>query len=199
MRQEGVNYIDKCEQVGTRRGCAFPWRRSARRRAACGRPEARGRQAVVVALSSLASGRGAAARASDCRAASAPAVGWPHLRRAGGAAVARPGNLRGPAPRAFAAGCTRRRCGVARGSRAAHPRAQRTSRLSRTARPPRTTPSSQPSAPTPALPQLTKRYEAIVRVCQWQAGENQRPRNVAGIMDKEKDIKAELAAEGAAA
>ncbi|GBF96677.1 hypothetical protein Rsub_09310 [Raphidocelis subcapitata] len=46
--------------------------------------------------------------------------------------------------------------------------------------------------------QLTKRYEAVVRVCQWQAGENQRPRNVAGILDKEKEIKAQLREEGAA-
>jgi hypothetical protein len=38
-----------------------------------------------------------------------------------------------------------------------------------------------------------------VRVCQWQAGENQRPRNVAGILDKEKEIKAQLREEGAAA
>ncbi|KAI8475042.1 MAG: hypothetical protein J3K34DRAFT_405880 [Monoraphidium minutum] len=47
--------------------------------------------------------------------------------------------------------------------------------------------------------QLTKRYEAIVRVCQWQAGENQRARNTGGILDKEKEIKAQLAAEGAGA
>ncbi|KIZ03379.1 hypothetical protein MNEG_4583 [Monoraphidium neglectum] len=47
--------------------------------------------------------------------------------------------------------------------------------------------------------QLTRRYEAIVRVCQWQSGKNQRARNVGGILDREKDIKAELRAEGALA
>lgn len=51
----------------------------------------------------------------------------------------------------------------------------------------------------PLQSQLTKRYEAIVRVCQWQAGDKQRARNVGGIIDKEKEIKAELRAEGAIA
>jgi hypothetical protein len=51
----------------------------------------------------------------------------------------------------------------------------------------------------PQHKQLTKRYEAIVRVCQWQAGESQRARNVGGILDAEKAIKAALAEEGKAA
>jgi hypothetical protein len=65
------------------------------------------------------------------------------------------------------------------------------------------TPPTHPLNTPPPSPQpqkkLTKRYEAIVRVCQWQAGDKQRPRNTAGILDKEKEIKAQLRAEGAAA
>lgn len=47
--------------------------------------------------------------------------------------------------------------------------------------------------------QLTKRFEAIVRVCQWQVGDRQRERNVGGILDEEKEIQRQLAAEGGAA
>ena len=45
--------------------------------------------------------------------------------------------------------------------------------------------------------QLTKRYEAAVRVCQWNAGPHQRARNVGNILEKEKTIKEQLRAEGA--
>lgn len=47
--------------------------------------------------------------------------------------------------------------------------------------------------------QLTKRFEAAVRVVQWQAGDKQRARNVGGILDEEKEIRRQLAAEGATA
>jgi hypothetical protein len=33
--------------------------------------------------------------------------------------------------------------------------------------------------------QLTRRYEAAVRVCQWNSGPSQRPRNTGDIMSKE--------------
>jgi hypothetical protein len=59
--------------------------------------------------------------------------------------------------------------------------------------------SPSPPSPSSAAAQLTKRYEAIVRVCQWQSGDKQRARNVGGILDKEKEIKAQLQAEGAPA
>ena len=45
--------------------------------------------------------------------------------------------------------------------------------------------------------QLTKRYEAAVRVCQWNSGPHQRARNVGNILEKEKAIKEQLRAEGA--
>jgi hypothetical protein len=47
--------------------------------------------------------------------------------------------------------------------------------------------------------QLTKRYEAAVRVCQWNSGTHSRPRNVGNILEKEKEIQAQLKAEGALA
>jgi len=39
--------------------------------------------------------------------------------------------------------------------------------------------------------QLTRRYEASVRVCQWNSGPNQRPRNVGDIMSKEAAMREE--------
>jgi Tfp pilus assembly protein PilZ len=49
------------------------------------------------------------------------------------------------------------------------------------------------------LLQLTKRYEAAVRVCQWNSGTHSRPRNVGNILEKEKEIQVQLKAEGALA
>lgn len=43
--------------------------------------------------------------------------------------------------------------------------------------------------------QLTRRYEASVRVCQWNAGPNQRPRNTGDIMTKEAAMRAAAAQE----
>jgi hypothetical protein len=43
------------------------------------------------------------------------------------------------------------------------------------------------------LLQLAKRYQAIVRVCQWSEGNNQRPRDVAGILDAERKMAAAAA------
>jgi hypothetical protein len=43
---------------------------------------------------------------------------------------------------------------------------------------------------------LTKRYEAAVRVAQWNSGPHQRARNVGNILEKEKAIKEQLRAEG---
>lgn len=37
--------------------------------------------------------------------------------------------------------------------------------------------------------QLTRRYEAAVRVCQWNAGPNQRPRNTGDIMTKDAAVR----------
>jgi hypothetical protein len=42
--------------------------------------------------------------------------------------------------------------------------------------------------------QLTRRYEASVRVCQWNAGPNQRARNTGDVMSKEAEMRAEVAA-----
>lgn len=39
--------------------------------------------------------------------------------------------------------------------------------------------------------QLTRRYEAAVRVCQWNAGPNQRLRNTGDIMSKEAAMRAQ--------
>lgn len=51
-----------------------------------------------------------------------------------------------------------------------------------------------------AVLQLTKRYEAAVRVCQWNSGtRGSKPRNIGNILEKEKQIQAELGAEGALA
>jgi len=48
--------------------------------------------------------------------------------------------------------------------------------------------------------QLTKRYEAAVRVCQWNSGtRGSRPRNIGNILEKEKDIQAQIRDEGALA
>lgn len=47
--------------------------------------------------------------------------------------------------------------------------------------------------------QLTKRYEAAVRVCQWNSGTHSRPRNIGNILEKEKEIQAQLKGEGALA
>eukprot|EP00878_Enallax_costatus_P001771 GHUV01001929.1.p1 GENE.GHUV01001929.1~~GHUV01001929.1.p1 ORF type:complete len:119 (+),score=13.17 GHUV01001929.1:157-513(+) len=45
--------------------------------------------------------------------------------------------------------------------------------------------------------QLTKRFEAAVRVCQWNSGtRGAKPRNVGNILEKEKQIQAELQAGG---
>eukprot|EP00879_Flechtneria_rotunda_P002008 GHRR01002185.1.p1 GENE.GHRR01002185.1~~GHRR01002185.1.p1 ORF type:complete len:115 (+),score=19.32 GHRR01002185.1:208-552(+) len=41
--------------------------------------------------------------------------------------------------------------------------------------------------------QLTKRYEAAVRVCQWNSGtRGGRPRNIGNIIEKEREIQAQL-------
>jgi hypothetical protein len=42
--------------------------------------------------------------------------------------------------------------------------------------------------------QLTRRYEASVRVCQWNAGPNQRPRNTGDIMTKDTAVAASASA-----
>lgn len=58
--------------------------------------------------------------------------------------------------------------------------------------------SSHARDPPPPRPQLTKRYEAIVRVCQTQAGDRQRARNVGDILEKERAM-AQAAGAGATA
>ncbi|KAF8057776.1 hypothetical protein HT031_005960 [Scenedesmus sp. PABB004] len=45
--------------------------------------------------------------------------------------------------------------------------------------------------------QLTKRYEAAVRVCQWNSGTHAKPRNVGNIIEKERELAAALQREGA--
>eukprot|EP00877_Chromochloris_zofingiensis_P005058 jgi/Chrzof1/14553/Cz09g07050.t1 len=44
--------------------------------------------------------------------------------------------------------------------------------------------------------QLVKRYEAAVRVCNWNQGPYQRVRNVGNIVEKEREIKAQVESEG---
>lgn len=51
----------------------------------------------------------------------------------------------------------------------------------------------------PPVLQLTKRYEAAVRVCQWNSGTHARPRDIGNILEKEKEIQAQLHAGGAVA
>jgi hypothetical protein len=45
--------------------------------------------------------------------------------------------------------------------------------------------------------QIARRFEAVVRVCQHADGPNQRPRNVGNILERERALKEQLAAEGA--
>jgi hypothetical protein len=50
----------------------------------------------------------------------------------------------------------------------------------------------------PAHVQLAKRYEAAVRVCQWNSGTKvARPRNVGNILEKERQLQEEIAQEAA--
>lgn len=48
----------------------------------------------------------------------------------------------------------------------------------------------------PCSVQLVKRYEAAVRVCNWNQGPYQRVRNVGNIVEKEREIKAQVESEG---
>ncbi len=54
------------------------------------------------------------------------------------------------------------------------------------------------AAAAAAATQLTRRFEASVRVCQYNDGPNQRPRDVGNIIEQEAAIRAQLKAEGTA-